>query len=170
MRGKHLLGLWCGLLFLAATSVGAEEIGQVSTTFKFVGANDKIVIEAFDDPDINGATCYVSRAKTGGIKGTIGVAEDTSDASISCRQTGPITLPERVLSGKDDGRRSSRSQPLCCLKKCRWYASLTRSAPPLSISRTATGSSKARRKTPSPPLSCPRQFRGECRRSRVTEA
>jgi CreA protein len=117
MRGKHLLGLWCGLLFLAATSVGAEEIGQVSTTFKFVGANDKIVIEAFDDPDINGATCYVSRAKTGGIKGTIGVAEDTSDASISCRQTGPITLPERVLSGKDDGQEVFKKSSSLLFKK-----------------------------------------------------
>jgi CreA protein len=117
MRGKHLLKLWFGLLFLAATSVGAEEIGQVSTTFKFVGANDKIVIEAFDDPDINGATCYVSRAKTGGIKGTIGVAEDTSDASISCRQTGPITLPERVLSGKDDGKEVFKKSTSLLFKK-----------------------------------------------------
>jgi CreA protein len=117
MRGKYLLGLWCGLLFLGITSAGAEEIGQVSTTFKFVGANDKIVIEAFDDPDINGATCYVSRAKTGGIKGTIGVAEDTSDASISCRQTGPITLPERVLSGKDDGKEVFKKSTSFLFKK-----------------------------------------------------
>jgi CreA protein len=84
--------LICSAMLWAAVPVGAEEIGKVSTTFKFLGANDKIVIEAFDDPDINGATCYVSRAKTGGVKGSIGVAEDTSDASISCRQTGPITL------------------------------------------------------------------------------
>ncbi len=95
----------CGLMVLLLTVPAlAEEIGRVSTTFKFVGANDKIVIEAFDDPDISGATCYVSRAKTGGVKGAIGVAEDTSDASISCRQTGPIILPERVVSGKDDGK------------------------------------------------------------------
>ena len=71
MRGKHVLGMWCGLVLLTAASAGAEEIGKVSTTFKFVGANDKIVIEAFDDPDISGATCYVSRAKTGGVKGSI---------------------------------------------------------------------------------------------------
>jgi len=117
MHRKQVVGLWCGLLLLAATSAGAEEIGQVSTTFKFVGANDKIVIEAFDDPDIDGATCYVSRAKTGGVKGAIGVAEDTSDASISCRQTGPITLPERVASGKDDGKEVFKKSSSLLFKK-----------------------------------------------------
>ncbi|MGV8712037.1 MAG: CreA family protein [Nitrosomonas sp.] len=81
----------------------AETIGSVSTVFKLVGANDKIVIEAFDDPDIPGATCYLSRAKKGGVSGAVGVAEDTSDASIACRQIGPITLPEKVKSGKEDG-------------------------------------------------------------------
>ena len=94
MPVKRFTALFCGLFLLTAAAAWSEEIGQVSTTFKFVGANDKIVIEAFDDPDISGATCYVSRARTGGVKGAIGVAEDTSDASISCRQTGPITLPE----------------------------------------------------------------------------
>lgn len=117
MWGKRLLALSLGLAALTAVTVGAEEIGQVSTTFKFVGANDKIVIEAFDDPDISGATCYVSRAKTGGIKGSIGVAEDTSDASISCRQTGPITLPERVASGKDDGKEVFKKSSSLLFKK-----------------------------------------------------
>lgn len=106
-----------GFGLLLAVTVRAEEIGEVSTTFKFVGANDKIVIEAFDDPDIKGATCYVSRAKTGGIKGTIGVAEDTSDASISCRQTGPITLPERIASGKDDGKEVFKKSASLLFKK-----------------------------------------------------
>lgn len=81
-----------------------EEIGEVRTKFKMVGANDKIVIEAFDDPDIPGATCYLSRAKTGGISGSIGLAEDKSDASLACRQTGKIVLPKSVSSGKDDGK------------------------------------------------------------------
>jgi len=82
----------------------AEMIGEVRTKFKLLGANDKIVVEAFDDPDIEGATCYLSRAKTGGISGSMGLAEDTSDASLACRQTGKIVLSERVKSGKDDGK------------------------------------------------------------------
>lgn len=117
MLRRGLSALCFGMLLLAAVTVRAEEIGEVSTTFKFVGANDKIVIEAFDDPDIKGATCYVSRAKTGGIKGTIGVAEDTSDASISCRQTGPITLPEQVASGKDNGKEVFKKSASLLFKK-----------------------------------------------------
>ncbi len=87
-----------------STILMAEKIGSVSTKFKILGANDKIVIEAFDDPEISGATCYLSRAKTGGVSGTVGIAEDTSDASIACRQIGPILLPKNVKNGKADGR------------------------------------------------------------------
>lgn len=90
-------------LFLLEIAI-AEGIGSVSTKFKILGANDKIVIEAFDDPEIAGATCYLSRAKTGGVSGVVGVAEDTSDASIACRQIGPISLPEDVRKGKEDGK------------------------------------------------------------------
>jgi CreA protein len=117
MQIKRILSLGGALLLLLVVPAVAEEIGEVSTTFKFLGANDKIVIEAFDDPDINGATCYVSRAKTGGVKGTMGVAEDTSDASISCRQTGPITLPERIASGKEDGKEVFKKSTSLLFKK-----------------------------------------------------
>ena len=86
-----------------AAPLAADEIGSVSTHFKWLGPNDKIVVEAFDDPDIHGIACYLSRAKTGGISGAIGVAEDTSDASIACRQVGRIDLPDEVRSGKADG-------------------------------------------------------------------
>lgn len=93
------------LMSVALLPAMAEEIGSVRTKFKVLGANDRIVIEAFDDPDIAGATCYLSRAKTGGISGSLGMAEDTSDASLSCRQTGPITLPEAVRQGGEDGEK-----------------------------------------------------------------
>jgi CreA protein len=106
------------ILFLSfGATVSAEEIGKVSTTFKMLGANDKIVIEAFDDPDISGATCYVSRAKTGGIKGAMGVAEDRAEASLSCRQTGVINLPPEVISGKWDGKRVFRKSTSLLFKK-----------------------------------------------------
>lgn len=81
----------------------AEEIGYVDTVFKFFGANHKIVIEAFDDPEVKNVTCYLSRAKTGGISGSLGLAEDTADAAISCQQVGPIELSEKVIKGKNNG-------------------------------------------------------------------
>lgn len=82
--------LLAALLLLMPSFAFAEEIGAVSYRFKWVGPNDKIAIEAFDDPDVAGVTCYIARARTGGIKGAFGVAEDPAQASISCRQTAPI--------------------------------------------------------------------------------
>ncbi len=60
--------------------VRAEEVGEVSTAFVLIGANDKVVVEAYDDPKVNGVTCYVSRAKTGGVTGALGLAEDKCEA------------------------------------------------------------------------------------------
>ncbi|KPX42002.1 Protein CreA [Pseudomonas syringae pv. helianthi] len=79
----------------------AEEIGQVSTVFKMVGPNDRIVVEAFDDPKVDGVTCYLSRAKTGGVRGGLGLAEDRAEASIACRQVGPIRFKETLKDGDE---------------------------------------------------------------------
>ena len=70
----------------------AERVGEVDTVFKFFGPDHKIVVDAYDDPKVAGITCFVSRAKTGGIKGAIGLAEDKAEASIACRQTGPLSF------------------------------------------------------------------------------
>lgn len=66
----------------------AEQLGEVDTAFRLLGKDDRVVIEAYDDPKVEGVTCYVSRARTGGVKGTVGVAEDRAEASIACRQVG----------------------------------------------------------------------------------
>jgi len=91
------------LLALLQTLAQAEMLGSVNTRFHMLGPNDKVVIEAFDDPAVPGVTCYLSRAKTGGVTGAVGLAEDTSDASIACRQTGPVKLPEDIRNRKRDG-------------------------------------------------------------------
>ncbi len=91
--------LLCAVSFLLLTNAfeaRGEKVGEVSTVWKLIGPNHKIVVEVFDDPRVEGVSCYVSRAKTGGIKGAVGVAEDPSDASISCRQTGPIRFRSEV--------------------------------------------------------------------------
>jgi CreA protein len=77
----------------------ADDLSCVSTTFRFVGANDKVCVSAFDDPKVPGVACHISQARTGGISGSLGLAEDPSRFSIACRQVGPITaditqLPE----------------------------------------------------------------------------
>ncbi|HLL18840.1 MAG TPA: CreA family protein [Rubrivivax sp.] len=72
----------------------AEPIGEVDTVFKLIGPDHKIVVDAHDDPKVGGVTCYVSRAKTGGIKGAVGLAEDKAEASIACRQVGPLSFSQ----------------------------------------------------------------------------
>ena len=88
------------LFFILSSSLYADEIGSVDTVFKFLGLNHKIVIEAFDDPRVSGVTCHLSRAKTGGISGSLGIAEDKAEASIACRQIGPIKLPLNLQNGE----------------------------------------------------------------------
>jgi CreA protein len=83
-------------LALVACTAQAEPIGEVDTVFKWIGPDHKIVVEAYDDPKVAGVTCYVSRAKTGGVKGALGLAEDKAEASIACRQTGPIAVKESL--------------------------------------------------------------------------
>lgn len=79
-------------LFWLLPRAGAEQIGEVDTVFKLLSPNHKIVVDAHDDPKVNGITCYVSRAKTGGFKGAVGLAEDKAEASIACHQVGPISF------------------------------------------------------------------------------
>ena len=86
------------ILFFLTASLGAlaETVGEVSTTFKLLSPNDKVVVDVFDDPVVEGVSCYLSHAKTGGYKGALGLAEDTSDASVACRQVGPISFKGKL--------------------------------------------------------------------------
>lgn len=92
MNLRNLIAL-AGCLALAGLA-GAEEIGSVDTEFILIGADHKVVVEAFDDPSVQGVACYVSRAKTGGVKGMVGLAKDPSRFSIACRQVGPIKFTQ----------------------------------------------------------------------------
>lgn len=95
-----------GGMVLLSAPLHAELIGSVDTAFKFIGPDHKVIVEVFDDPKVTGVACYLSRAKTGGVKGALGLAEDKSDASIACRQvgdiqlSGPLPQQEEVFSEK----------------------------------------------------------------------
>lgn len=87
MAGVQSSVLRTAILFtMLCAPVKAELIGEVDTAFRWLGKDDRVVIEAYDDPKVRGITCFVSRARTGGIKGTVGLAEDRAEASIACRQ------------------------------------------------------------------------------------
>ena len=83
-------------LALLANPALAENVGCVTTEWKLIGANHKVCVESFHDPKIPGVTCHVSQARTGGISGSFGLAQDPSQFSLACRQTGPITLPDKL--------------------------------------------------------------------------
>ncbi len=91
MRRISLVSIVVGALS-AAASLRAETIGSVDTVFKLIGPDHKIVVEVFDDPRVAGVSCYLSRAKTGGIKGAVGLAEDKAEASVACRQVGNLSF------------------------------------------------------------------------------
>ncbi|WP_152045145.1 CreA family protein [Aureimonas psammosilenae] len=106
-------GFWVAALAATVLSgaASARDVGEVSTGFKLLGPNHKIVITAFEDPKIAGVSCYVARPRTGGLRGAVGIAEDPSIASVSCVQTGPISFNEPISDGESgegvfDERRS----------------------------------------------------------------
>ena len=86
--------------FWVVQAANSEEIGSVDTKFNLIGPDHKIVIEAFDDPKIEGISCHLSRSKKGGLSGALGLAEDTSDASIACRQVGPVRFKDKLKNGE----------------------------------------------------------------------
>ena len=92
----RLPGLLLGTLLTlgVAGAAQAERVGEVDTAFKLIGPDHKIVVEAYDDPRVPGVTCFVSRARTGGVSGALGLAEDKAEASIACRQVGPVSFTE----------------------------------------------------------------------------
>ena len=89
------------LFAFTASAADGEKIGTVDTAFKLLGRDHDIIVEAYDDPDVQGVTCYVSRARIGGVKGTLGLAEDRAEASLSCHQVSAISFPQ-PLKAKDE--------------------------------------------------------------------
>jgi len=93
---SRLILLAIAALTLAMPARAQTRIDSINTNFRWLGPDDKIVVERYDDPQVANVSCYMSRAETGGIKGGIGIAEDPSRFSIACRAVGPVTLPPRL--------------------------------------------------------------------------
>jgi CreA protein len=83
-------------LLATSLSANADPVGCVMTAWKLIGANHKVCVDAFHDPKVPGVTCHVSQARTGGVAGSLGVAQDPSQFSLACRQTGLISLPAKL--------------------------------------------------------------------------
>ena len=88
------------LIALTLSAAAQTRIDSINTNFRWLGPDDKIVVERYDDPKIANVSCYMSRAEAGGIKGGLGFAEDPSRFSIACRAVGPVTVPERLAKSE----------------------------------------------------------------------
>jgi CreA protein len=101
MLKAGLLIAGIALAITYSAPVRAEDVGCVTTAWKMLGANHRVCVEAFDDPKIPGVACHLSQARTGGVSGSLGLAEDPSRFSIACRQVGPITLPDKLKDNEE---------------------------------------------------------------------
>jgi CreA protein len=86
----------------------AEDLGCVAATWRVL-ADDKVCMSAFDDPKVPGVPCHLSKARTGGFTGTVGVAEDRSRCSMACRQVGPITVDLAKRPNEEEALRERTS-------------------------------------------------------------
>ncbi|WP_428354591.1 CreA family protein [Methyloprofundus sp.] len=93
---KKILSLCVLLSSISAVNVHAEEVDCVTTSWKLIGSNHKVCVQAYDDPKVKGVSCYMSQAKKGGLKGTFGLAEDPAQFSLDCRQTGKIIIKSKL--------------------------------------------------------------------------
>ena len=90
---KRLAILSLLLLFAQPALAKDGDVGCVTTAWKLVGANHKVCVSSFRDPNVPGVVCHLSQARTGGVMGSVGLAEDVSEFSLSCVQTGAIAPP-----------------------------------------------------------------------------
>ena len=72
-----------------------------STVFKWVSPNDKLATYGVDDPEVEGVACHFTLPEKGGFKGWLGLAEQVSDISLSCRQIAPIRFKDKMEQGAD---------------------------------------------------------------------
>jgi CreA protein len=86
--------LAAALFSLTATAAQAQQtVGSVSTNFRLLGPNDKVVVQRFDDPRVANVSCYVSFAQTGGVSGGLGIATNPSQFALNCVAHGPVSIP-----------------------------------------------------------------------------
>jgi len=63
--GLLLVVVLCGARIFTRPERGTT--GSVNTKFRLFGSDDKIVVDGFDDPKVEGVACHISRAQTGGM-------------------------------------------------------------------------------------------------------
>lgn len=83
-------------------SAHATDLDCISTTFNLLSPNDKVCVSVFEDPQVPGVACHISQARKGGWGQPLGLNEDPSNFSISCRQIGPIDVDLSKVGDKEE--------------------------------------------------------------------
>ncbi len=99
IRAGAALAVVLALAPVRADSLDPDLIFRKSTTFKLLTPNDKLAVYGIDDPLVEGVACYYTTPEKGGLSGALGLAEQTSDISLACRQYGPIKFKDKFSQG-----------------------------------------------------------------------
>jgi CreA protein len=103
MKRLFLAGLVAFLFVAGFAATGrADDLACVSTTFNLLSPNDKVCVSDFDDPRVPGVVCHISQARKGGWGQPLGLNEDPSNFSLSCRQIGPISIDIAKLPSNEE--------------------------------------------------------------------
>ena len=101
---RHAITAFCLAAVTAAAPALAQDdpdlIFRKSTTFNLLTPNDKLATYGLDDPGVEGVACHYTIPEKGGLSGALGLAEQTSDVSLACRQYGPIKIKEKFEQGE----------------------------------------------------------------------
>ncbi|WP_431281246.1 CreA family protein [Humitalea sp. 24SJ18S-53] len=98
----RLLLAICLLAPIAATAQETREIGAVATAWTNLGLtrSHRVVVERFEDPEVAGVSCYISQARTGGLSGMVGLAEDPARFALVCTPTGEVRVAASARRGE----------------------------------------------------------------------
>ena len=83
-----------------AQSDDPELIFKKSTVWRLLSPDAKLATYVLDDPDIEGVSCYFTVPEVGGWSGWAGFAEERSETSLACRQTGPVKINAKFEQGE----------------------------------------------------------------------
>jgi CreA protein len=97
--------LSAGIISGARAADEPDLVFRKSTVFKWLTPNDKLATYAIDDPEVEGVACHFTVPERGGVKGWLGIAEEVSDISLSCRQVGPVQFKNKFAQGEEMYRR-----------------------------------------------------------------
>src|SRR6266852_2051333 len=85
------------LLLATDVTVRSDALGCISTTFNLLSPNDKVCVSDFEDPKVPGVVCHISQARKGGWGQPLGLNDDPSKFSLSCRRIGRIAVGRSKL-------------------------------------------------------------------------